>query len=76
MTDVYRRNQLNAATRLQCVLHANLVKAHRRPWRVKGKKSGSIRKPEQVKTDDGVSVDQIISVPYIFTVTTCHSLGQ
>ena len=35
--------------------------AHRRPWRVKGKKSGSIRKPEQTLPGDGVSVDQIIS---------------
>ena len=35
--------------------------AHRRPWRVKGKKSGSIRKPEQKLPGDGVSVDQIVS---------------
>ena len=35
--------------------------AHRRPWRSKGKKSGSIRQPEQKEPGDGVSVDQIIS---------------
>ena len=35
--------------------------AHRRPWRVKGKKSGSIRKLEQRMPRYGVSVDQIIS---------------
>ena len=35
--------------------------AHRRPWRVKGKKSGSIRKDTHVEPGDGVSVDQIIS---------------
>ena len=35
--------------------------AHRRPWRTKGKKSGSIRRPEQKEPGDGVSIDQIIS---------------
>ena len=35
--------------------------AHRRPWRTKGKKSGSIRQKDHVKPGDGVSVDQIIS---------------
>ena len=35
--------------------------AHRRPWRTKGQKSGSIRRPEQTKPGDGVSVDQIVS---------------
>ena len=35
--------------------------AHRRPWRTKGKKSGSIRRPNQTEPGDGVSVDQIIS---------------
>ena len=35
--------------------------AHRRPWQFKGKKSGSIRRPDQTKPGDGVSVDQIIS---------------
>ena len=35
--------------------------AHRRPWRHKGKKSGSIRKEEHVNPGDGVSIDQIIS---------------
>ena len=33
---------------------------HCRPWRVKGKKIGSIRKPDQVDPGDGVSVDHII----------------
>ena len=36
--------------------------AYCRPWRVKGQKIGSIRKPEQVEPGDVVSVDQIISV--------------
>jgi hypothetical protein len=35
--------------------------AHQCPWRTKGKKSGSIQKPDQSKPSDGVSVDQIIS---------------
>ncbi len=35
--------------------------AQRRPWRNKSKKNGSIRKPDQIKPGDGVSVDQIIS---------------
>jgi hypothetical protein len=30
-------------------------------WRTKGKKSGSIQKPDQTKLGDGVSVDQILS---------------
>jgi len=35
--------------------------AHRRPWRHKGKKHGSIRQAEHVNPGDGVSVDQIVS---------------
>ena len=35
--------------------------AHRRPWRVKVKKSGSICRPEQTMPGDGVSVNQIVS---------------
>ena len=35
--------------------------AHRRPWRVKGKKSGSIRKENEKKPGDGTSIDQIVS---------------
>ena len=35
--------------------------AHHCPRRVKGKKSGSIRRPEQTMSVDGVSVDQIVS---------------
>ena len=35
--------------------------AHRRPWHINGKKSGSIRKPEQVEPGGGISVDHIIS---------------
>ena len=35
--------------------------AHRRPCRVKGKKIGSIRRPEQTMHGDVVSVDQILS---------------
>ncbi|KAL7528961.1 hypothetical protein ACHAXR_004541, partial [Thalassiosira sp. AJA248-18] len=35
--------------------------AHRRPWRVKGKASGSIRKKNQKIPGDGVSMDQIVS---------------
>ena len=35
--------------------------AHRRPWRIKGTKSGSIRTPEQKDPGDGVSVNQIVS---------------
>ena len=35
--------------------------AKRRPWRHKGKKSGTIRKDSEKKPGDGVSVDQIVS---------------
>ena len=35
--------------------------AHRRPWRTKGKKCGSIRIPEQTNPEDVVSVHQIVS---------------
>jgi hypothetical protein len=35
--------------------------AHRRPWRAKGKKSGSIRKAKEVEPGDGQSIDQIVS---------------
>ena len=35
--------------------------AHWCPWRTKGKKSGSIQKPDQTKPGDGVPVDQSIS---------------
>ncbi len=35
--------------------------AHQCPWRTKGKKCGSVPKPNQTKLGDGVSVDQIIS---------------
>eukprot|EP00956_Cyclotella_meneghiniana_P008619 scaffold11745_cov39-Cyclotella_meneghiniana.AAC.3 len=35
--------------------------AHRRPWRFKGKQSGSIRKEKQVKPGDGQSIDQTVS---------------
>lgn len=35
--------------------------AHRRPWRVKGKKSGSIRDGKESKPGEGTSVDQIVS---------------
>ena len=44
------------------------VQEHRRPWSVKGKKSGIIRKPEHVDPGNGVSVDQIISAqPVLIT---------
>ena len=36
-------------------------KAHKRPWRTKGKKSGSIRRDDEVRAGDGVSVDQLVS---------------
>jgi hypothetical protein len=35
--------------------------AHRRPWRVQGKLSGSIRKSNKVEPGDGQSIDQIVS---------------
>ena len=35
--------------------------AHRRPWRRRGKASGSIRRPEHILPGDGVSMDQIVS---------------
>ena len=34
---------------------------HRHPWRVKGKKFGSIWTPEDINPGYGVSVDQIVS---------------
>jgi hypothetical protein len=35
--------------------------AHRRPWRTKGKASGSIRRSDELQPGDGASVDQIVS---------------
>lgn len=35
--------------------------AHRRPWRFKGKKQGSIRRKEHKEPGDGTSIDQIVS---------------
>ena len=35
--------------------------AHRRPWRTKGKKSGSICLPEHVKPGNETSINQIVS---------------
>ena len=35
--------------------------AHRRPWRVKGKKSGTIRKEKEEQPGDGQSIDKIVS---------------
>ncbi len=35
--------------------------AHRRPWRVKEKASGSIRHPKHFQPGDGISMDQIVS---------------
>jgi hypothetical protein len=43
------------------VLHLNLALLINALQHTKGKKSGSIRKPDQTKLGDGVSVDQIIS---------------
>ena len=37
------------------------MQAHHRPWRVKGKKSGTIRRPDHKIPGDDVSVDQIVS---------------
>ena len=34
--------------------------AHQRPWRRRGKASGSIRCPEHISLGDGVSMDQIV----------------
>ncbi|KAL7526547.1 hypothetical protein ACHAXR_003319, partial [Thalassiosira sp. AJA248-18] len=35
--------------------------AHRRPWRTKGKKHGSIRRKNHKEPGDGTSIDQIVS---------------
>ena len=35
--------------------------AHRRPWRMKGKKSGLIRRPEQTNPGNSILVDHIVS---------------
>ena len=45
---------------LRCVV-CQLGAAHCRPWWMKGRKSGLIRRPEQSNPGDGVSVDQIVS---------------
>ena len=43
-----------------CVAY-QFVQTRRFPWIVKGKNSGSIRRPEQTIPGDGVPVDRIIS---------------
>ena len=52
---------LDCKSKLPLCVACQFGTAHRRPWRVKGKKSGSIRKADQVKPGDGVSIDQIVS---------------
>ena len=42
-------------------LECQFGKGHRRPWRSKGKKSGTIQKKKEVEPGDGVSADQIVS---------------
>ena len=53
--------------------------AHRFPWRIKGKKSGSIRRPEKINPGDGVLVDHIVSaqtclIPQMIGFLTIQSL--
>ena len=52
---------LDCKSKLPLCVACQFGTAHRRPWRVKGKKSGSIRKANQVEPGDGVSIDQIVS---------------
>lgn len=42
-------------------LECQFGKAARRPWRSRGKKSGSIQKSTETEPGDGVSVDQVVS---------------
>jgi hypothetical protein len=51
---------LKLQDKLPCVA-CQFGTAHQCPWHTKGKKTGSIQKPDQTKPGDGVSVDQIIS---------------
>jgi hypothetical protein len=56
-------------------------KAHKRPWRTKGKKSGSIRREDELAAGDGVSVDQLVSaqpglIPQVSgTLTSARIMG-
>merc|ERR1712155_246974 len=52
---------LDCKGRLPLCVACQFGTAHRRPWRHKGKKSGSIRKKEHINPGDGVSMDQIVS---------------
>ncbi len=52
---------------------------HQRPWHTKDKMSGSICKSEQVKPNNGVLVDQIISaqpglIPQMWVLLTSQRL--
>ena len=56
-------------------------KAHKRPWRTKGKKSGSIRREDELAAGDGVSVNQLVSaqpglIPQVSgTLTSARIMG-
>jgi hypothetical protein len=55
------RRLLDCRDRIPLCVACQFGAAHRRPWRVKGKRSGKIRKETQTKPGDGQSIDQIVS---------------
>ena len=66
---------LECRNKTQICVTCQFGQAHRRPWRVKVNKNGSIRTPEQINPGDGVSVDQIVSaqpglIPQMYSFLT------
>ena len=55
------RRLLDCRDRIPLCVACQFGAAHRRPWRVKGKRSGKIRKETETKPGDGQSIDQIVS---------------
>jgi hypothetical protein len=51
---------LDCKDRLPLCVAYRFGTAHCRPWQVKGKASGSIRRPEHFQPSNGVSMDQIV----------------
>ena len=56
-----RKRLLKCQNKVPMCISCQFWSTHWRPWRTKGKKRGSIRRTEQKKPGNNVSIDQIIS---------------
>ncbi len=60
---LFPKRLLDCKCRLPLCVACQFTTAHCWPWQVKGKASGSIRRPEHLQPSNGVSMDQIVSGP-------------